>query len=99
MAKNTNKAKSTANGADNSFESNDFAQPKSFLESERFWRVGQVLVLAAAIFLRFYDLWLKPFHHDEGVNGFFLLNLVRQGVYKYDPSNYHGRPLYFFAQA
>ncbi len=99
MAKNTNKAKSTANGADNSFESNDFAQPKSFLESERFWRVGQVLVLAAAIFLRFYDLWLKPFHHDEGVNGFFLLNLVRQGVYKYDPSNYHGPTLYFFAQA
>lgn len=91
--------KPAAEDADNSFESNDFGEAKSFFESEKFWRVGQVLVLAAAIFFRFYDLWLKPFHHDEGVNGFFLLNLVRQGVYKYDPSNYHGPTLYFFAQA
>jgi len=34
-------------------------------------------------------------HHDEGVNGFFLTNLVRNGVYKYDPSNYHGPTLYY----
>ena len=34
-------------------------------------------------------------HHDEGVNGFFLTNLVRNGIYKYDPSNYHGPTLYY----
>lgn len=99
MAENTSKTNSAAKGADNSFEASDFTMAKSFVESERFWRVGQVLVLATAIFLRFYDLWLKPFHHDEGVNGFFLLNLFRNGVYKYDPSNYHGPTLYYFAEA
>lgn len=71
----------------------------AFFDSELFWRVGGALVLLAAIVLRFYELGLKPFHHDEGVNGFFLTNLVRNGVYKYDPSNYHGPTLYFAAQA
>ena len=36
-------------------------------------------------------------HHDEGVNGFFLMNLVRNGAYRYDPSNYHGPTLYFLS--
>ncbi len=52
-----------------------------------------ILVLAAV--LRFQDLSLRPFHHDEGVNGFFLARLVREGVFKYDPSNYHGPTLYY----
>ena len=42
-------------------------------------------------------LALKPLHHDEGVNGFFLTNLFRDGVYKYDPANYHGPTLYYIA--
>ena len=52
-------------------------------------------VLAVAVFLRCQDLSLRPFHHDEGVNGFFLTRLVREGVYKYDPTNYHGPTLYY----
>lgn len=52
-------------------------------------------VLGLAIFLRFQDLTLRPFHHDEGVNGFFLTRLVNEGVYKYDPGNYHGPTLYY----
>jgi uncharacterized protein (TIGR03663 family) len=54
-----------------------------------------VLVLGAA--LRLYDLTLVPFHHDEGVNGKFLLTLVNDGFYQYDPQNYHGPTLYYFA--
>ena len=54
-------------------------------------------VLAVAVFLRCQDLSLRPFHHDEGVNGFFLTRLVREGLYKYDPSNYHGPSLYYLA--
>jgi uncharacterized protein (TIGR03663 family) len=50
-----------------------------------------------AAFARLYMLELKPLHHDEGVNGFFLMNLYREGVYHYDPANYHGPTLYFFA--
>jgi uncharacterized protein (TIGR03663 family) len=54
------------------------------------------LVLAAAA-LRFYDLPLAPLHHDEGVNGNFLTNLFRHGLYHYDPANYHGPSLYYLA--
>lgn len=63
--------------------------------SERAWLIACVVVLLAATALRFYALELKPLHHDEGVNGFFLTNLLRQGVYRYDPSNYHGPTLYY----
>ncbi len=73
--------------------------PDSFFDSPFFWRVGATFVLFIAALLRFYDLSLKPFHHDEGVNGFFLVTLVRNGVYHYDPQNYHGPTLYFLAQA
>lgn len=54
-----------------------------------------ILLIAAA--LRLPELALNPFHHDEGVNGFFTTNLVRNGVYQYDPANYHGPSLYYFA--
>jgi uncharacterized protein (TIGR03663 family) len=63
----------------------------------RAWLILSVVILAAAAFLRFYDLDLKPMHHDEGVNGFFLTSLVRQGIYKYDPTNYHGPTLYYLS--
>lgn len=54
-----------------------------------------ILVVAAA--LRLPELGLNPFHHDEGVNGFFTTNLVRTGRYVYDPANYHGPTLYYLA--
>ena len=57
--------------------------------------VVAIAVLAVAVFLRCQDLSLRPFHHDEGVNGFFLTRLVREGAFKYDPSNYHGPSLYY----
>lgn len=63
------------------------------------WLVSSGLVTVIAIFLRFFWLGLKPFHHDEGVNGFFLTNFFRDGVYKYDPANYHGPTLYYVTLA
>src|SRR5262245_6826701 len=48
-------------------------------------------------FLRLFKLTLVPLHHDEGVNGNFLVTLVREGRYFYDPQNYHGPTLYYFA--
>src|ERR1700754_3435339 len=59
------------------------------------WWISCIAITAVAIFFRFAWLGLKPLHHDEGVNGFFLTNLVRDGVYKYDPANYHGPTLYY----
>jgi len=64
---------------------------------DTFWIVCSVLITAIAAFVRFFWLALKPLHHDEGVNGFFLTNLVRDGIYKYDPANYHGPTLYCIA--
>src|SRR2546423_807980 len=61
------------------------------------WRAASLSILLTASFLRLYDYGLKPLHHDEGVNGFFLTRLFREGVYQYDPANYHGPTLYYFA--
>jgi len=61
------------------------------------WFVNCALITAAAVFMRFFELGLKPFHHDEGVNGWFLTNLFRSGTYTYDPTNYHGPTLYYIA--
>lgn len=62
------------------------------------WRLASAAILIGAALLRFYDLELKPLHHDEGVNAWFLTRLVREGVYVYDPRNYHGPTLYYAAQ-
>lgn len=67
--------------------------------SERVWLFGRILVLLVAAHLRLYDLALVPLHHDEGVNGNFLMRLFRDGYYHYDPANYHGPTLYYFALA
>jgi uncharacterized protein (TIGR03663 family) len=64
---------------------------------ESAWRIGAIVILLIAAGLRVYDLNLVPLHHDEGVNGNFLLRLVREGAYTYDPANYHGPTLYYFA--
>lgn len=71
-------------------------QPRDQI-SERVWRISSLSILAVAAFLRLYDLALVPFHHDEGVNGNFLVRLVREGIYTYDPANYHGPTLYYFS--
>lgn len=64
---------------------------------ENAWRIGAIVILMIAAGLRLYNLNLVPLHHDEGVNGNFLVRLVREGVYQYDPANYHGPTLYYFA--
>ena len=55
------------------------------------------LITALGALARFIWLGLKPFHHDEGVNGYFLLNLARTGKWEYDPANYHGPDLYYIS--
>jgi uncharacterized protein (TIGR03663 family) len=65
--------------------------------SERAWHIAGISIFVVAALLRLYDLNLVPLHHDEGVNGNFLVRLVREGIYHYDPANYHGPTLYYFA--
>jgi len=64
---------------------------------ENVWRIGIIVIFLIAAGLRLYDLNLVPLHHDEGVNGNFLVRLVREGYYQYDPENYHGPTLYYFS--
>ena len=68
-------------------------------KTDYLWLISCFLITTVAAFLRFFSLGLKPFHHDEGVNGFFLTTLFRDGVYKYDPANYHGPTLYYISLA
>ena len=65
------------------------------LISQRVWLISAIVILVIAAVLRMYDLPLVPLHHDEGVNGNFLVRLVREHIYKYDPENYHGPTIYY----
>lgn len=53
------------------------------------------LIVGVGAFLRFLLLGIKPPHFDEGINGWFVDQMVKNGFYKYDPTNYHG-PLHFY---
>jgi uncharacterized protein (TIGR03663 family) len=67
------------------------------LPPDRTWWTVVIYIAAVALFLRLYDLPLKPLHHDEAVNTVFLTKLVNPPhQYRYDPSNYHGPTLYYF---
>src|SRR5436190_4384243 len=52
-------------------------------------------ILGLAVFLRFLLLGMKPPHFDEGINGWFVDQVVKNGFYRYDPTNHHG-PLHFY---
>ncbi len=55
------------------------------------------VIIGLAAFLRFFLLGIKPPHFDEGINGWFVdAHIIKEGFYKYDPTNYHG-PLHFYA--
>src|SRR5213083_756084 len=63
----------------------------AFVESE--WTPWIIIGLAA--FLRVLLLGMKPPHFDEGINGWFVDQVIHNGFYRYDPTNYHG-PLHFY---
>ena len=60
--------------------------------------IMRLLPLVILLLLRFYDLGIRPAHHDESVNGWFVDGLFNRGYYVYDPGNYHG-PLFFYILA
>ncbi len=60
------------------------------------WMLLTALLLGVAFLLRLLWLGEKPPHFDEGVNGWFIDQMTRHTVYRYDPANYHG-PFHFYA--
>jgi uncharacterized protein (TIGR03663 family) len=73
------------------------AAPPELDLSPRAWQISAAAILIVGAVLRLYNLPLVPLHHDEGVNGNFLVQLVRDNHYTYDPNNYHGPTLYYFS--
>ncbi|MEP9411191.1 MAG: TIGR03663 family protein [Candidatus Brocadia sp.] len=69
------------------------------MKEERSQRITLLIAFFVPLFvaslIRFWNLGLRPFHSDEGVNSFFLLNLLNRNYYHYDPANYHGPFLYY----
>ena len=63
------------------------------MSSSSRWISAGILLLALA--LRVAWLGIKPAHFDEGVNGYFVDQMTRQGFYHYDPTNFHG-PFHFY---
>jgi uncharacterized protein (TIGR03663 family) len=56
----------------------------------------EIGIIVLAVVLRLAWLDIKPAHFDEGINGWFADQMLRNGYYHYDPTNYHG-PLHFYA--
>jgi uncharacterized protein (TIGR03663 family) len=54
------------------------------------------LAFAAALAVRLAWLGIRPLHHDEGVNAWFLNNLLEGRGYSYNPDAFHGPFLYLF---
>ena len=56
------------------------------------------LLFVGLLLIRFSQLGLKPVHHDESINGWFVNQLWQNGFYHYDPTNYHGPLLFYLFQ-
>jgi len=63
-------------------------------ERNKWWAVA-IAILALALVLRFFQISVRPLHHDEGVNHHFIEELFSKGYYPYSHENYHG-PLLFY---
>jgi uncharacterized protein (TIGR03663 family) len=57
--------------------------------------IAYALLVLAAFFVRLYAIDSYVLHHDEGVIGFFSMQLFKGYGYHYDPFNYHGPSLYY----
>lgn len=54
-----------------------------------------LLLVAAALALRFPQLAKRPLHNDEAVNAVKVSELWQHGRYLYDPDEYHGPTLHY----
>ena len=59
-------------------------------------QLAYLVLFLIAVFLRTYDLGVRPYHHDESIHAFFSWRILENGLgdYKYDPV-YHGPLLYY----
>ena len=55
-------------------------------------------LLALSLALHLWDLGDRSFHHDEAIHAHSSYNLLKNGIYRYDPT-YHGPLLYYLTAA
>ena len=60
------------------------------------WPWIALLLLSAALHL--WVLGERSFHHDEAIHAHGAYNLLKNGIYRYDPT-YHGPLLYYLTAA
>jgi uncharacterized protein (TIGR03663 family) len=61
----------------------------------RWLGLGLLLIAAGALALRSPQPGLRPMHNDEGVNAVLAQKLWQDGVYKYNPEEFHGPSLHY----
>ncbi len=71
--------------------------PRAFEARLALVPLALLLATLAAAWLRLPDLALRPMHGDEAIHAAKLNELWSSGRYRYDPREYHGPTLYFFA--
>lgn len=67
------------------------------LSSTAICALALMIIGAGAFFFRVYRLDARPVHTDEAVHMVKASILLEQGVYDYDPHEYHGPTLYYFS--
>ncbi|MFW5832370.1 MAG: hypothetical protein ACOCVA_08945, partial [Prolixibacteraceae bacterium] len=60
------------------------------------YRILFLLLFIFAAGVRFAALEMRPMHTDEAVHGIKFGQLLEEGVYRYDKTDYHGPTLNFF---
>lgn len=61
----------------------------------RLW-IGAGVVLIVAVGLRVSLLDIRPMHGDEAIHAFKMGQLLDNGLYRYDPQDFHGPTLNYF---
>ena len=56
-----------------------------------------LLIIIGAAALRFFDLGLRPMHHDEANQAVKFGALLEKGEYRYDRADHHGPSLYYLS--
>jgi len=62
---------------------------------KRWLALGWLVAVAGALALRLPQLARRPMHGDEAVQAWKLRGLWEEGVYRYDPNEYHGPVLHY----
>jgi uncharacterized protein (TIGR03663 family) len=54
-------------------------------------------IIVIALWTRLIQLDARVMHTDEAVHGMFFIGLLEDGVYHFNPTEYHGPTMYYFA--